>query len=80
VNKNQVKKFVESLKRDGGVIATKDPHYISILKHFLKERLEVTEDMMIDISQFKKVDYFINFSNTIDLADDHLVFNNLYIV
>lgn len=80
MNKEEIKRFVTSVKRTGGVIATEDPHYVSILKHFLQERVELTEEMKNEIVKKKKVDYFINFSNYIDLSAPDPVFNKLFIV
>jgi len=80
MNKEQIKRFVKSMKDHGGVIATKDPHYISVLKQILIEKTNITENMINDIVNFNKVDYFINFSNYDDLMQDNAVFNRLYII
>ena len=80
MNKEEIKKFVKSMKSHGGVIATKDPHYISILKQLLIEKTSITDDMINDIINFNTVDYFINFSNYDDLTQDNAVFNRLYII
>jgi len=80
MNKDQIKNFVKSMKDHGGVIATKDHHYISVLKLLLVEKTSIDKNMINDIINFNKVDYFVNFSNYDDLMQDNAVFNRLYII
>ena len=61
------------------------PDHLTIIlesehSNFHVEKTSIDKNMINDIINFNKVDYFVNFSNYDDLMQDNAVFNRLYII